>query len=257
MPVAGGAEPLDRRAPFRVSIRAKRFPAVAEAPVKLVIQDLVLDLEPDGFMALFGPSGCGKTTLLNLIAGLDADFEGEVALPAAARIGYMFQEPRLLPWLTVEDNLRLVLPKTAATERAIDGWLAQMELADVRAVFPTRLSLGMARRVALARAFIIKPTVLLMDEPFVSLDEPTAERLRRLLLETLRAHPATVVFVTHNLREAITLADRIALLSPSPTRVLEVLDVPLRPAERFDDSAIERARHDLLDRDLPGLRLTG
>ena len=99
-----------------------------------------------------------------------------------------------------------------------------MGLADVRMVFPTRLSLGMARRVALARAFIIEPTLLLMDEPFVSLDEPTAERLRRLLLDTLRAHPATVLFVTHNLREAITLADRIALLAPAPTRVLREIE---------------------------------
>ncbi len=256
MPAAGGAE-AGRAGALGIRVRAKRFPAVAEAPAKLVISNLALDLEPDGFLALFGPSGCGKTTLLNLIAGLDADFEGEVALPAAARIGYMFQEPRLLPWLTVEDNLRLVLPDGPATEALIDAWLAQMELADVRAVFPTRLSLGMARRVALARAFIIEPTVLLLDEPFVSLDEPTAERLRRLLLETLEAHPATVLFVTHNLREAITLADRIALLAPAPTHVLEVLDVPLAAVERFDEAAIERARHQLLARDLPGLRLTG
>jgi ABC-type nitrate/sulfonate/bicarbonate transport system ATPase subunit len=257
MPAAGAASPVPPDAPLRVTIRAKRFPAVGEAPAKLVIQNLRLNLEPNGFLALFGPSGCGKTTLLNLIAGLDAEFEGEVALPADARIGYMFQEPRLLPWLTVEDNLRLVLPDAPATERTIDLWLAEMDLADVRAVFPTRLSLGMARRVALARAFVIRPTLMLMDEPFVSLDEPTAERLRRLLLETLRAHPATVVFVTHNLREAIMLADRITLLTPPPARVLEVLDVPLTPAERFDEAAIERARHELLARDLPGLRLTG
>ena len=117
-----------------------------------------------------------------------------------------------------------------------------MGLADVRAVFPTRLSLGMARRVALARAFIIQPTLLLMDEPFVSLDEPTAERLRRLLLDTLRAHPATVLFVTHNLREAITLADRIALLAPAPTRVLREIEVPLARERRFDPTALEQCR---------------
>ena len=117
-----------------------------------------------------------------------------------------------------------------------------MGLADVRVVFPTRLSLGMARRVALARAFIIEPTLLLMDEPFVSLDEPTAERLRRLLLDTLRAHPATVLFVTHNLREAITLADRIALLAPAPTRVLREIAVPIARERRFDPAAIEACR---------------
>jgi ABC-type nitrate/sulfonate/bicarbonate transport system ATPase subunit len=211
---------------------------------------------PNGFMALFGPSGCGKSTLLNLVAGLDPDFTGEVALPEPTRIGYVFQEPRLPPWLTVEDNLKLVLADDPQSEAKIDSWLAEMGLADVRAVFPTRLSLGMARRVALARAFIIQPTLLLMDEPFVSLDEPTADRLRRLLLDTLRAHPATVLFVTHNLREAITLADRIALLAPAPTRVLREVEVPLAPEQRFDAAAIERCRAALAN-DMPGLALVG
>ena len=268
MPAAGAArtagaaagaagETARGREPLKLRIREKRFPAVGDAPAKLVIQDLTLELRPEGFIALFGPSGCGKTTLLNLIAGLDTDFEGEIGLPEPARIGYMFQEPRLLPWLTVEDNLQLVLADEPASAGKIDVWLAEMGLADVRAVFPTRLSLGMARRVALARAFVIQPTLMLMDEPFVSLDEPTAERLRRLLLATLRAHPATVVFVTHNLREAIMLADRIALLSPAPARVLGIVEVPLGPAERADPAAVERVRAELLGRNLPGLRLTG
>ena len=241
MSAAGAAERL------HVRVRQKRFPAVAEAPPKLVIENLTLEAPRNGFVALFGPSGCGKTTLLNLVAGLDPEFEGEVGLPEPARIGYVFQEPRLLPWLTVEDNLKLVLPEGAASEAKVDAWLAEMGLADVRAVYPTRLSLGMARRVALARAFIIQPTVLLMDEPFVSLDEPTADRLRRLLLETLRAHPATVLFVTHNLREAITLADRIVLLSPTPTRVVRELEVPLALGRRFDPAAIEEYRAAVAD----------
>jgi ABC-type nitrate/sulfonate/bicarbonate transport system ATPase subunit len=250
MSAAGAAERL------RITIREKRFPAVADAPPKLVIENLTLDVQAQGFVALFGPSGCGKSTLLNLVAGLDPEFDGEVVLPEPARIGYMFQEPRLLPWLTVEDNLKLVLPDAAAGQTRIGAWLAEMGLADVRAVFPNRLSLGMARRVALARAFIIQPTVLLMDEPFVSLDEPTAERLRRLLLETLRAHPATVLFVTHNLREAITLADRIVQLSPTPTRVLREIEVPLSPERRFDPVAIEEFRAGVVD-ELPGLALAG
>jgi NitT/TauT family transport system ATP-binding protein len=236
MSAAGAAERL------HIRVRRKRFPPVGDAPPKLAIENLTLEVPQNAFVALFGPSGCGKTTLLNLVAGLDPDFDGEVSLPEPARIGYVFQEPRLLPWLTVEDNLRLVLPEEAASEAKVGAWLAEMGLADVRAVFPTRLSLGMARRLALARAFIIRPTVLLMDEPFVSLDEPTAERLRRLLLETLRTRPATVLFVTHNLREAITLADRIALLAPAPTRVLRELEVPLAPEQRFDAAAIEQYR---------------
>jgi NitT/TauT family transport system ATP-binding protein len=250
MSAAGAAERL------RIRVRQKRFPAVADAPPKLVIENLSLEVPPRGFTALFGPSGCGKSTLLNLVAGLDPDFTGEVVLPEPARIGYAFQEPRLLPWLTVEDNLRLVLADAAESEAKIDVWLDEMGLADVRMVFPTRLSLGMARRVALARAFVIEPTLLLMDEPFVSLDEPTAERLRRLLLTTLSAHPATVLFVTHNLREAITLADRIALLAPAPTRVLREIEVPIPRARRFDPAAIEACRAALAD-ELPGLALAG
>jgi NitT/TauT family transport system ATP-binding protein len=250
MSAAGGAERL------RIRIRHKRFPAIGDALPKLVIENLSLEVPPRGFTALFGPSGCGKSTLLNLVAGLDPDFTGEIALPAATRIGYVFQEPRLLPWLTVEDNLRLVLPDAAASEAKIDLWLGEMGLSDVRMVFPTRLSLGMARRVALARAFIIEPTLLLMDEPFVSLDEPTAERLRRLLLTSLSAHPATVLFVTHNLREAITLADRIALLAPAPTRVLREIEVGVPRARRFDPAAIEACRAALAD-ELPGLALAG
>jgi ABC-type nitrate/sulfonate/bicarbonate transport system ATPase subunit len=138
--------------------------------------------------------------------------------------------------------------------RSPSGWARWASA--TRAVFPTRLSLGMARRVALARAFIIQPTLLLMDEPFVSLDEPTAERLRRLLLEILRAHPATVLFVTHNLREAITLADRIALLAPAPTRVLREVEVPLARERRFDPAALEHCRAALAS-ELPALALAG
>jgi NitT/TauT family transport system ATP-binding protein len=251
MSAAGAAERL------RVRVQRKRFPAVGDAPAKLVIENLTLEVGPNGFVALFGPSGCGKTTLLNLVAGLDPEFEGRILLPEPARIGYVFQEPRLLPWLTVEDNLKLVLADECGAHARVDAWLAEMGLADVRAVFPTRLSLGMARRVALARAFIIQPTVLLMDEPFVSLDEPTAMRLRGLLLETLRAHPATVLFVTHNLREAITLAERIVLLSPTPTRVLRQVDVPLTLEQRFDEAAIEVVRSTFLAGNPPDLDPVG
>ena len=249
MSPVGGADRL------QVAIRRKRFAAVADAPARSVIEDLTLDVPANTFLALFGPSGCGKTTTLNLLAGLDDDFEGEISRPEPARIAYVFQEPRLLPWRTVEDNLRLVLGRP--DEVLIEEWLHAMGLADVRKVFPTRLSLGMARRVALARAFVIRPTLLLMDEPFVSLDEPTAQRLRALLLETLRTHRATVVFVTHNLREAIMLADRIALLSPAPTTLLREVDILLTPEQRRDERAIEKIRDGLLAENLPGLRLAG
>jgi len=139
-----------------------------------------------------------------------------------------------------------VLDNDGDADPLIDQWLEEMNLADVRKVYANRLSLGMARRVALARAFIIHPSLLLMDEPFVSLDEPTALRLQHLLLDTLKAHPAAVVFVTHSLREAITLADRIVFLSASPTKVLRSTEVPLSPADRRNDQAVEEMRQSLL-----------
>lgn len=232
---------------LRARIERKRFPALGDAPAKDVVRGVTLDVPENGFVALFGPSGCGKTTILNLLAGVDHKFEGEIDRRAEDRIAYVFQEPRLLPWLTVEDNLKLVLDDGIDAEPLIDHWLDEMGLQDVRGVFANRLSLGMARRVALARAFIIKPRVLLMDEPFVSLDEPTAVRLHFLLLDTLAQHPAAVVFVTHSLREAITLADRIVFLSRSPTRVERSVDVPLSPLERRDEKAIEDMRQRLID----------
>jgi ABC-type nitrate/sulfonate/bicarbonate transport system ATPase subunit len=234
--------------PLRVEVREKRFPAVAGAPPKLAIRGLRFAAAPNEFVALIGPSGCGKTTALNIVAGLDDDFDGRLELPAGTRIGYVFQQPRLLPWRTVEENLRLVLDDGAARSGIVEGLLAAVGLADARAVFPTRLSLGMARRVALARAFAVRPTLLLMDEPFVSLDEPTARLLRGLLLDLLADHPATVLFVTHNLREAVMLADRIVVLAPAPTRVLAEVPVGLTREQRRDEAAVDRARAELLAR---------
>ncbi|MDH3660409.1 MAG: ABC transporter ATP-binding protein [Alphaproteobacteria bacterium] len=243
---SSGASSAGSTFALRARIESKRFPAVGNAPPKHVVQDVTLDVPENGFVALFGPSGCGKTTILNLLAGLDTDFDGEIDRRAEDRIAYVFQEPRLLPWLTVEDNLKLVLEDGIDAAPLIDRWLDEMGLADVRNVFANRLSLGMARRVALARAFIIHPRVLLMDEPFVSLDEPTAIRLHHLLLDTLASHPAAVVFVTHSLREAITLADRIVFLSKAPTSLRRIADVPLSPNERRDEKAIERLRTQLI-----------
>ncbi len=244
MSPAGGVSGMTSA--LKARIESKSFPPVGDAPAKLVVQDFELDVPEDGFVALFGPSGCGKTTILNLLAGLDRDFDGEITRRDADRTAFVFQEPRLLPWLTVEDNLKLVLDADVDADPLIDQWLTEMELGDVRKVYANRLSLGMARRVALARAFIIRPSLLLMDEPFVSLDEPTALRLQHLLLDILDAHPAAVVFVTHSLREAITLSDRIVFLSSSPTKVLRSAEVSLSSADRRNDQVIEEMRQVLL-----------
>ena len=195
---------------------------------------------------LMGPSGCGKTTLLRIVAGLDERYSGNVGTHPDTRIGLMFQEPRLLPWRTVKQNIMLVAAPDF-TEQDLDRLAQAVGIADMLPRYPQELSLGLARRVALARAFATKPDLLLLDEPFVSLDERTADRLRKLLLEVWQARPTTAILVTHNAREAILLADQLVLLAPRPTRVIAVETIDVPRAKR-DAKAIEKIHVDLLRR---------
>ncbi|MBB5045603.1 NitT/TauT family transport system ATP-binding protein [Rhodopseudomonas rhenobacensis] len=180
--------------------------------------------------AVVGPSGCGKTTLLRIIAGLDRDVQGRVALPPAARIGMVFQEPRLLPWRSVEDNIRLLAPD--ADEATLAKLFVTLELSAHRHHFPGELSLGLARRVALARAFAIKPDVLILDEPLVSLDAALAARLRDEIATLVDSRPVTTLLVTHSIDDAAKLADRIVLLSERPARILAEVPISVPRAAR-------------------------
>ncbi|SIS94107.1 ABC transporter ATP-binding protein [Neptunomonas antarctica] len=177
-----------------------------------------LQLERGELLCLLGPSGCGKTTLLNIIAGLDRDYEGSLITQELC-ISYMFQEPCLLPWRTVRQNLELVLdPKDYFKIKPL---LAELGLEAWMDLYPKTLSLGMARRVALARSLIVEPDLILMDEPFVSLDPHTAEELHALIKSVRQRRPQTsIVLVTHDLQEAVFFADRILMLGDRPTRVL-------------------------------------
>ncbi len=191
--------------------------------VRTVLAGLRLDVADGEFVCVVGPSGCGKSTLLNLLGGLDRDFDGEIARGTGA-LGVLFQNPRLMPWLTVLDNVRLVLPADADGGHARE-LLAAMGLGDALAHFPRQLSGGMQRRVALARAFAVRPRLLLLDEPFVSLDAPVAARLRALLLERWRDTRPTVLFVTHDLTEALECADRVVFLGGQPARIVHELRI--------------------------------
>jgi len=216
---------------YAVRIDEKSFRRAAGGRVD-VLRDLVFELEPQSFNCMLGPSGCGKTTTLRILLGLDGEFRGAVSPGLRrARLAAVFQEPRLLPWRTVEQNIRLALPPDIAG-KDLAPILDAVELRDFRHAFPAELSLGMARRAALARAFSVEPDLLLLDEPFVSLDEPTANRLRDLLLTLWRSTSVTVLMVTHNLREAARLADRLIVLSPPPAHVLGTEDLALPRAER-------------------------
>ncbi len=234
-----------------IDIAEKTFPRPAGSTPRAVLAGLRFAVGDGEFACIVGPSGCGKTTLLNVISGLDADAGGTVRVNGAAPgagsvIGYMFQSPRLMPWLTVRHNVGLVLGDGDADDGRVEALLGEMGLGDFVNAYPNRLSGGMQRRVALARAFITEPRLLLLDEPFLSLDAPAANRLRRLLLELCERRPTTVLFVTHDLREALYLADRVLFMSAGPGRI--VLDLPVDVAKPRDPDgeAVEALRLTLL-----------
>ena len=170
-----------------------------------------------------GPSGCGKSTMLKIIAGLDHDYQGRVALPPDARTSMVFQEPRLLPWRSVEENVRLVAPH--ADEARLSALFKTLELTAHRSHFPGELSLGLARRVALARALAIEPDFLILDEPLASLDVALAARLRDQIATLVDGRPVTTLLATHDIEDAVRLGDRLFLLSPRPAHVVAVMPI--------------------------------
>jgi NitT/TauT family transport system ATP-binding protein len=222
-----------------VRIMRKQFPLARRGAPLVVFENLAFTVAPGAFVAITGPSGCGKTTLLNIVAGLDRDFEGEIGFGAGAQpLAYVFQTPRLLPWRTVRENVALALADGDAQRTRVDELITRVGLASAAGDYPERLSLGMKRRVALARAFVIEPDILLMDEPFVSLDEAAAAGLRTLLLDLWSRRRATVLFVTHDPTEAVTLATRILRLGGAPARIQRDLAVSLDAHQRADPEAI-------------------
>ncbi|MCU7865485.1 MAG: ABC transporter ATP-binding protein [Candidatus Thiodiazotropha sp. (ex Lucinoma borealis)] len=223
----------------RVKIANKCF---GEIPV---IQQLEFEILTNAFVTLVGPSGTGKSTLLNILSGLDSDFDGslEWADGGPGRIGYVFQDPRLMPWLTVRENIELVMTDADDDKSWVDHLLRKVELSDRAEAYPGQLSGGMQRRAALARGMAIKPDILLLDEPFTSLDEPTAAGLREMVLDLWRDHSSAVLLVTHNLREALELADQILFLSKGPARIVHreaLLPSRIDPVVKRDSDGLGR-----------------
>ncbi len=208
-------------------------------PVR-ALDDFSFTLRPGELVTIVGPSGCGKSTLLRLAAGLLRPTRGEVRLRGARvtapdrRCGFVFQTENAFPWLRVRDNAAFGLRALPEAERRarVDAWLAWTGLQDFAAAYPRALSGGMRQRLALARTLACEPELLLLDEPFGALDERTRRDMQSLLLRSMERTGSAALFVTHDVREAVLLADRVLLLSARPGRVLEIFPSPLpRPRE--------------------------
>ena len=211
------------------------------------IKNLRLNVSKGEFCSIIGPSGCGKSTLLNLVSGLDKDLQGDILFDNKKKLedirtAYMFQTPRLLPWLNVLENVEVVLSQEQKIKKRAEEILSIMGLEKFLNFYPNQLSGGMQRRVALARSYSSQPELFLLDEPFVSLDDQLANKLRNMLLKLWTSEPTTIIFVTHDLREAIYLSDRIVFLSKSPSKVLFDTKVSLDRPRCFDNEVIEEYR---------------
>lgn len=200
-----------------------------------VLAGIDLAIPEGAITVVLGPSGCGKTTLLNILAGLDHDYAGSIDGFAAGRASYVFQEDRLLPWKSARDNIAFVLrPSIEAADAQRLSWqaLRAVGLDDQADSMPAAMSGGQRRRVALARAFAYPSDFLLLDEPFSSLDLKTRITVMDLFVKIRATDGRSAVVVTHDVREAIYLADRIAVLSERPARVLDMVDLSLDRSQR-------------------------
>jgi NitT/TauT family transport system ATP-binding protein len=230
---------------IRLDHVSKSFVAKTGEPVRAV-GDVSLTVEQGEFVCIVGPSGCGKSTILNMIAGFTSPTAGRIEVNGARAsgnvpdaLGYIFQKDTLLPWYTVRQNVGLGLKFQGAdkrdAEKKIDSLLRLAHLADFANAYPHQLSGGMRRRVALCMSLAVDPKVLLLDEPFGALDTHTKTHLHSELLEIWRALGQTVIVITHDLDEAVTLASRVIVLSSPPSRILleETIDIPY-PRDVFE-----------------------
>ncbi|MCG7332001.1 ABC transporter ATP-binding protein [Salinicoccus roseus] len=213
-----------------------------------VLQDIDFSIEAGEFVSLLGPSGCGKSTILKLIAGLSHPSSGELRVndtpitgPGTDRV-VVFQEGGLFPWMTVLENVTYGLKikkmsKSEAEEKAMDG-LRMVHLGNFTGAYPHELSGGMKQRVAIARALVMDPDVLLMDEPFAALDEQTRLVLHQELQDIWQKTGKTILFITHNIREALTLSDRVLLMSTRPGTIKKSFTVQASRPRNPSDSVI-------------------
>ena len=233
---------------FSIKFSNKTYENKHDSSKTIALKNIDINISEKEFVCVVGPSGCGKTTLMNIIGGL-IDAEGkeiylnEKKMKANHNLGYVFQTSRLLPWLTLKDNIRLVCKETnLEIEKKIQSLLNSFELEEFGDAYPSTISGGMRRKVSLARAFVNNPDILLMDEPFISLDQPTSEMLYKVLKDYWNKHPTIVILITHNLKEALLLGDRILFFSKRPGTVVFNYKVKKKPANltKIDSINVEK-----------------
>jgi NitT/TauT family transport system ATP-binding protein len=220
------------------------------------LEDITFSVAAGEFVCLLGPSGCGKSTLLNIIAGLETPDAGDVCMDGRPILGpghdrvMIFQEPALFPWLNVHDNvafgLKIVGMPRAEREATVDRYLRLVGLHGFRHAFVHEISGGMKQRVALARALALDPEVLLMDEPFAALDAQTRDMLHDELQEIWAQTGKTILFVTHNVREALVLGDRVQLMTARPGRLKSEFRCTLPRPRRIEDHALVDVAQEVL-----------
>ena len=247
----------------------KSFFDIAEGEEIIAIQNLALDVKEGEILTILGPSGCGKSTLLNIVAGFEEPTAGEVSLhgrpirePGADR-GVVFQEYALFPWLTVLDNVcyglrEKGLPRADQIAKA-QAYLTAVGLDEFENRYPHELSGGMRQRVSLIRVLANDPEILLMDEPFAALDAQTRKDLQRELVRLWQESHKTILFITHNVEEAVFLGDRVVVMTARPGRVKEIIDISLeRPRDETapDFNEIRRGATRLVEEELKGRKGT-
>lgn len=212
------------------------------------VRDITLTIGSSDFLCLIGPSGCGKSSLLHVVAGLRQARDGSLRLSGKTvdnglsdqiRVGYVFQDHRLLPWRTVRQNIEIAM-KSAGIPRSewegrVTRYLSMLQVGQFADSWPLRLSGGQRQRVSIARALAIDPDVVLMDEPFSGLDEVTGRAMRQELVSLWQETQIPIVFVTHSIREALFLADRVVVLSRGPATVVKEITVPVQRPRAYED----------------------
>ena len=217
-----------------------------------VMKDFNLNVKNNEVVALIGPSGIGKSTLLNILSGNDINYKGEININRSIenkKLSFIFQSHNLLPWLTAYENIKLVCNTESLEKDSASQILNEVGLEDFINSYPNNLSGGMKRRVSIARAFVNKPNILLMDEPFVSLEKPLANQLRQQTISLINKNKVTAILVTHDLKEAIMFANRIIFCNDSPMKTYLEKEIKLNNEPMYDNDEINEIYQKIVDND--------